>query len=39
MRRVVEAVAIYPDRVDLFQNYPELEPEAVRQATTPVLKV
>jgi len=32
VRRVVEAVAIYPDRVDLFRNYPELEPEEVRQA-------
>jgi uncharacterized protein (DUF433 family) len=32
VRRVVEAVAIYPDREDLFRNYPELEPEDVRQA-------
>jgi uncharacterized protein (DUF433 family) len=32
VRRVVEAVAIYPDRNDLFRNYPELEPEDVRQA-------
>lgn len=32
VRRVVEAVAIYPDRKDLFRNYPELEPEDVRQA-------
>jgi uncharacterized protein (DUF433 family) len=31
-RRVVEAVAIYPNRDDLFRNYPELEPEDVRQA-------
>lgn len=32
VRRVVEAVAIYPDRSDLFRNYPELEPDDVRQA-------
>jgi uncharacterized protein (DUF433 family) len=31
VRRVVEAVALYPDRNDLFRNYPELEPEDVRQ--------
>jgi uncharacterized protein (DUF433 family) len=29
---VVEAVALYPDRADLFRNYPEIEPEDVRQA-------
>ena len=32
VRRVVEAVATYPDREDLFQHYPELEPEDVHQA-------
>jgi len=32
VRRVVEAVALYPERVDLFRNYPELEPEDLRQA-------
>ncbi len=32
VRRVVEAVAIYPNRDDLFRNYPELEPENARQA-------
>jgi uncharacterized protein (DUF433 family) len=32
VRRVVEAVSLYPDRIDLFRNYPELEPEDVRQA-------
>jgi uncharacterized protein (DUF433 family) len=32
VRRVVEAVAIYPNRDDLFRNYRELEPEDVRQA-------
>ena len=32
VRRVLEAVALYPNRDDLFRNYPELEPEDVRQA-------
>jgi uncharacterized protein (DUF433 family) len=32
VRRVVEAVALYPDRDDLLRNYPELEPEDIRQA-------
>lgn len=32
VRRVVEAVALYPDRSELFREYPELEPEDVRQA-------
>ncbi|MEP7366954.1 MAG: DUF433 domain-containing protein [Acidobacteriota bacterium] len=32
VRRVVAAVAAYPDRVDLFRNYPDLEEEDVRQA-------
>ena len=32
VRRGVEAVALYPDRADLFRNYPEIEPEDVRQA-------
>ena len=32
VRRVVEAVSVYPDREDLFRNYAELEPEDVRQA-------
>ena len=32
VRRVVEAVSIYPDRGDLFRNYPELDPEDIRQA-------
>jgi len=27
VRRVVEAVATYPDRRDLFREYPELEPD------------
>ncbi len=32
VRRVVEAVSVYPNREDLYRNYPELEPEDVRQA-------
>jgi uncharacterized protein (DUF433 family) len=32
VRRVVEAVAIYPNLDDLFRNYPELEPDDIRQA-------
>lgn len=32
VRRVVEAVALYPDPQELFRNYPELEPEDIRQA-------
>ena len=32
VRRVVEAVATYPDRQDLFRNYPELDAEDVKQA-------
>jgi uncharacterized protein (DUF433 family) len=32
VRRVVEAVALFPNRDDLLRNYPELEAEDVRQA-------
>ena len=32
VRRMLEAVALYPDRADLFRNYPELEPGDLRQA-------
>jgi uncharacterized protein (DUF433 family) len=32
VRRVVEAIAQYPNRDDLFRNYPELEPEDLQQA-------
>jgi uncharacterized protein (DUF433 family) len=32
VRRVVEAVAVYPNRKDLLRNFPELEPEDVNQA-------
>ena len=32
VRRVVEAVATYPDRSDLKREYPELEEEDIREA-------
>jgi len=32
VRRVVEAMAIYPDREALRQEYPELDDEDIRQA-------
>ncbi len=32
VRRVVGAVAAYPDRVELYRNYPDLEDEDIRQA-------
>jgi uncharacterized protein (DUF433 family) len=32
VRRVVEAVATYPDRKDLKREYPELEEEDIREA-------
>jgi uncharacterized protein (DUF433 family) len=32
VRRVVEAVALYPDRAELKQEYPELEDDDIRQA-------
>lgn len=32
VRRVVEAVAQYPDRAELLAEYPELEDEDIRQA-------
>ncbi len=32
VRRVLEALAAYPDRDALAANYPELEPEDIRQA-------
>ena len=31
VRRVLEALKVYPDWNDLFREYPELEPEDVRQ--------
>jgi len=32
VRRVVEAVALYPDREELRREYPELQDEDIRQA-------
>ena len=32
VRRVLEALALYPDRQELRREYPELEDEDVRQA-------
>jgi uncharacterized protein (DUF433 family) len=32
VRRVLEALATYPDRVDLKHEYPELEDEDIEQA-------
>lgn len=32
VRRVLEAMAMYPDRNKLFEEYPELENEDLRQA-------
>jgi uncharacterized protein (DUF433 family) len=32
VRRVVELVALYPDRTELYQEYPELTEEDIRQA-------
>ena len=32
VRRVVEALAVYPSRDDVRREYPELEPDDIRQA-------
>ena len=32
VRRVLEALAMYPDRAELKHEYPELEDEDIRQA-------
>lgn len=32
VRRVLEALAVWPDWNDLMREYPELEPEDIRQA-------
>ena len=32
VRRVIELVALYPDRAELRREYPELEDEDIRQA-------
>jgi len=34
VKRVIELVALYPDRDELFREYPELEEEDIRQALT-----
>ncbi|MCI0397462.1 MAG: DUF433 domain-containing protein [Chloroflexi bacterium] len=34
VRRVIELLAIYPDRQELYREYPELEEEDIRQALT-----
>jgi uncharacterized protein (DUF433 family) len=34
VRRVLEALASYPDRQEFFAEYPELEDEDIRQALT-----
>ena len=32
VRRVLESVALYPDRQELFKQFPELEEEDIQQA-------
>ncbi len=32
VRRVIEALAVYPNREDLRREYPEIEDEDIRQA-------
>ncbi len=32
VRRVLKAMALYPDRDELFREYPELEPDDLTQA-------
>ncbi|HIK09258.1 MAG TPA: DUF433 domain-containing protein [Oscillatoriaceae cyanobacterium M33_DOE_052] len=32
VRRVIELLATYPDRQELYQEFPELEEEDIRQA-------
>jgi uncharacterized protein (DUF433 family) len=34
VKRVLEALALYPDRTELKREYPELEDEDIRQALT-----
>ena len=34
VRRVLEAMATFSDQAELFSEYPELEPEDLRQALT-----
>ncbi len=32
VRRVLESLALYPDRTELFKEFPELEEEDIKQA-------
>jgi uncharacterized protein (DUF433 family) len=32
VKRIVELLAVYPDRSELFREFPELEEEDIRQA-------
>lgn len=32
VKRVLEVIAMYPDRSEIFEEYPELEEEDLRQA-------
>ena len=32
VKRVLEAVSMYPDRKDLFREYPDIEEEDIKQA-------
>ena len=34
VRRVLELVALYPQRAELFREFPELDEEDIRQALT-----
>lgn len=34
VKRVIELLALYPDRTELRQEYPELEDEDIQQALT-----
>ncbi len=37
VRRVLEAIATYPDRAELFREYPELEEEDIKQVLEHVI--
>nr|WP_322877756.1 DUF433 domain-containing protein [Pseudocalidococcus azoricus] len=34
VRRILELLALYPDRQELFQEFPELDDEDIHQALT-----
>ena len=34
VKRVIELLALYPDRIELHREYPELEDEDIQQALT-----